>query len=108
MDIPSHNVYNFSNCLNWQVYKAIVKMKKIKDLLIGIKEGQKSFGEDIAIIINFLLLSLAYLFGIGITSMIAKIISKSFLDLKIDKNAKTYWQELNLGKKPIKEYYRQF
>lgn len=84
------------------------KMIKIKEFFIGIKNGQKEFGEDIAVIINSILLSFVYIFGVGITSIIAKLSKKRFLELKVDKNIETYWQELNLTKKPIEHYYRQF
>ncbi len=70
--------------------------------------GQKMFGEDISRIVNTVLLSLVYLIGVGTTSIVAKLAKKNFLDLKIDKNVNSYWSELNLGKSPMKEYYRQF
>lgn len=74
----------------------------------GFKEGQKQFGETIAIIINSILLSLVYFIGIGLTSIISKILRKNFLDMGINKTGSTYWQKLNLSKKPKEEYYRQF
>lgn len=80
----------------------------MKEFFKGFKIGQKKFGEDIAIIINSILLSFVYLIGVGLTSIFAKIFGKHFLDLKVDENKKTYWSELNLGKKPLEEYYRQF
>ncbi len=79
----------------------------MKDFIKGLKEGQKSFGESIGVIINSILLSLAYVFGIGLTSLIAKIIGKRFLDLRLEKK-QTYWEELNLEKKKISTYYKQF
>lgn len=72
----------------------------------GFIAGQKSFGETIAVIINSVLLSLVYIFGVGLTSIIAKLLGKSFLDLKKEKVS--YWRELNLGKEDIKNYYKQF
>lgn len=83
-------------------------MTKLKEFMTGFKYGQKDFGETISTIINSALLILVYFLGIGLTSIIAKISGKSFLDLSIDEKAKTYWRDLNLAKKPIKEYYRQF
>jgi len=83
-------------------------MDKIKEFIKGLKEGQRGFGESIASLINSILLSLVYIFGIGMTSIIAKIFGKRFLDLKVDEKADTYWIDLNLEKKPIEEYYRQF
>ncbi len=79
-------------------------MKIIDDFM----RGQKRFGEDISVIVNSILLTLVYIIGVGLTSITAKLAKKNFLDLKIDKEAKTYWSELNLGKGPIKDYFRQF
>jgi len=79
-------------------------MEFFKDL----KKGQKKFGDDISQIINFILLTIAYLFGIGLTSVFAKISGKHFLELKKEENIESYWSDLNLIKKPMKEYYRQF
>ncbi len=72
------------------------------------KEGFAEFANTLSILINSILLSLVYFMGVGITSMFAKIFKKSFLDTKINKEAKTYWSKLNLDKRPIEEYYRQF
>ncbi len=74
----------------------------------GFKKGMKLFGDNIALIINSILLSVVYLIGVGITSIVAKLVGKHFLDTKINKEAKTYWSDLDLKKKPINEYYRQF
>jgi len=83
-------------------------MNEIKDLSKGFAEGFKDFGNNISIIINSVLLLVVYIFGVGITSLIAKIFGKHFLEMKLLKKEKTYWSNLNLKKKPIDEYYRQF
>ena len=80
----------------------------ISKFLHGIKEGFKGFGENITIIVNSLLLSVVYFIGVGATSLFARILKKRFLDTKISKQAKTYWQNLDLKKKKFDEYYRQF
>lgn len=84
------------------------RFSKIKDFLKGFKEGQKSFGETIAALVNSVLLSIVYLLGVGLISLFAKIFGKHFLLTKIEENSKTYWEDLNLGKRPMGEYYRQF
>ena len=81
---------------------------EIKIFLKGIKSGQKRFGESIATIVNSVLLSLVYFFGVGITSIFAKISRKHFLDLKLEKSKESYWEELNLNKEEIEKYYKQF
>jgi len=78
----------------------------VKEFFEGFKEGTKLFGENISVIINFILLSLVYFVGVGLTSVFAKIAGKEFLES--NKKTNTYWEELNLTKKPVGEYYRQF
>ncbi|MEK6925715.1 MAG: hypothetical protein AABW50_00390 [Nanoarchaeota archaeon] len=80
----------------------------IKIFLIGIKSGQKRFGESIAAVVNSLLLSLVYFIGVGGTSIIAKLSRKHFLDLKLEEPRKSYWEELNLSKEEMEKYYKQF
>lgn len=74
----------------------------------GMKQGQKAFGEDIAQVINLFLLTIVYLIGIGLTSIFAKTFRKHFLDIEINRDKESYWEELNLEKKEMGEYYRQF
>lgn len=81
---------------------------KLNFFFEGVLKGQKLFGETISAIINLITFTLVYFFGVGLTSIIAKIFHQKFLETKIDKESLTYWQELNLTKKPLEEYYRQF
>ena len=57
---------------------------------------------------NSFLLFIVYIVGVGLTSVVAKIFGKHFLDKKIDRKSNTYWSDLNIKKKSIKECYRQF
>jgi len=79
----------------------------MKQFYKGFKAGMRMFGENIVFIINTLLLTFVYLIGVGLTSILAKIMGKHFLDTKLSKKD-TYWNNLKLKKKPIEEYYRQF
>jgi len=83
-------------------------MSPFKQFFNGFKKGMRSFGKNIAIIIDSTLLLIVYLVGVGLTSILAKIFGKHFLESKISKKRETYWSDLNLKKKPIKAYYRQF
>ncbi len=67
-----------------------------------------AFGLCIATLVNSVLLGIVYLLGVGVTSCIATIRHKRFLEMKIEKEKKSYWSDLHLKKKPIEEYYRQF
>ena len=66
--------------------------------------GMKLFGENIAVLVNTTLLVFVYFIGIGITSMVAKIMAKKFL---LQSQKKTYWQRASYSKKK-EDYYRQF
>lgn len=83
-------------------------MKSSKNFFSGFKKGQKEFGSTISSIVNTILLSLVYFIGVGLTSVFAKISNKDFLSLKKEKTADTYWEDLNLTKKTLEEYYHQF
>lgn len=74
---------------------------------LGFKKGIKNFGELPAEIINVILLTFVYFFGVGITNVIARLVKKNFLETKIS-NQDSYWTELNLEKTEIGGYYRQF
>jgi len=71
------------------------------------KKGMTTFGNDISTIVNTVLLFVVYVVGIGVTSIVAKIIGKKFLDMKLS-SKKSYWRSLNLKKKSVDDYYRQF
>jgi len=83
-------------------------MNQFFQFLKGFKKGMHDFGQNVSLIINSILLLIVYIAGVGITFIFSKILHKHFLDLKISKNHKTYWSDLNLNKKKIEEYYRQF
>ena len=82
-------------------------MKVSKQFFMGFRKGMGYFGHGIALIINTILLSLVYFIGVGITSIFAKLFGKHFLETKLGKKS-TYWSDLNLKKRPLEEYYRQF
>jgi len=74
----------------------------------GIKEGFELYGEVIILVINSILLSFVYIFGIGVTSIIAKLSGKRFLDLRTDKELKSYWKASDTSNKELNDYYKQF
>ncbi len=71
----------------------------------GFKDGFKGFMENIWGIMNFLLLSVVYFIGVGISRVVAG--KKSFFGKKPEK-VDTYWTRLDLKKEPMERYYRQF
>ncbi len=80
----------------------------MKNFVKGFKKGFTQFGHNLSNLVNSILLSFVYLFGVGITSIIAKITKKHFLETEIKKSQKSYWSNLDLKKKNMEEYYRQF
>jgi hypothetical protein len=83
-------------------------MRLVKDFFKGFFKGMKNFGTNISMIVNSILLSVVYFVGVGLTAIFAKLFRKKFLDLKLNKQVKTYWKDLNLKKKKIDDYYRTF
>lgn len=82
-------------------------MKELKHFFNGFRVGMKDFSHGIALIINSFLLAIVYFIGVGFTAIFAKLFRKHFLDMKLSKK-ETYWSDLNLKKKSMEEYYRQF
>ena len=82
-------------------------MKELRQFFRGFKKGMINFGQGIALIINSILLTFVYLLGVGLTSIVAKLSRKHFLDMKLSKK-NSYWSDLGLKKKPLRDYYRQF
>jgi hypothetical protein len=74
----------------------------------GFKKGMKGFGQSLSVIIDSILLSVVYFLGVGLTSLAARLFHKHFLDMRLSKRRKSYWSDLNLEKRPVEEYYRQF
>jgi hypothetical protein len=67
--------------------------------------GMKKFFQDLSFVISFFLLIITYFFGVFVTFLFAKILRKKFLD---NKPRESYWKDLNLKEKPLREYYKQF
>lgn len=83
-------------------------MNQFQQFFTGLKQGMHSFGQTISLLVNTALLLIVYLVGIGLTSIIARISRKHFLATKLSKKRTSYWTDLDLGQKPLKDHYRQF
>ena len=83
-------------------------MTRIVGFAKGFRKGMNDFGTTLTMIVNSILLLIVYIIGVGVTSLVAKLFGKHFLERKIQKHAATYWKKLDLGKKPIDDFYRQF
>ena len=80
-------------------------MRNIKSLFSGIKEGMQEFGHTITAVVNFVLLTVVFVFGVGLISVISKVAKKKFLDKDLKKDAKTYWEKASIGGEKKKEEY---
>ena len=78
------------------------------NLFKGFKAGFEDFPRYISTIVNAILLTIVYFIGVGLTSIVAKIVGKHFMETKVEKSKKSYWKEYNLEKEPKDNYYRQF
>ena len=79
----------------------------MKAFFSGFWEGFKEFGHNINTLVNSILLSVVYVFGVGFTSIAARLVGKRFLVTETTEED-TYWEDLDPEKKPIEEHYRQF
>lgn len=84
-----------------------VKADNSSLFLKGFKEGFSKVGLGVSNIVNFFLLLLVYLVGIGVPAIIAKLMRKRFLDLKIEKEA-SHWHEPEDYEDSMEDCYRQF
>ena len=82
-------------------------MNNFIEFVKGFRKGFKDFAFKVTDVINFILLFFVYYLGVGLTSIIAKVFRKHFLDLNFkDKNS--YWVRHKQTSKKIDEFYRQF
>ena len=76
-----------------------------KIFFAGFKQGFRNFSNVVTDTINFILLFVVYIVGIGSVSLVSKLFGKHFLDLK---SSGSSWVIRKLKKRPIEEYYRMF
>ena len=79
----------------------------IKKIWAEIKSILEQISKAISNVVNFVLLLIVYLIGIGIVSISMKIFGKHFLELK-KPSKKSNWREHKLAKQPLESYYRTF
>ena len=79
----------------------------IKKLWYAAKSVLEPFGKLISGIVNFFLLLAVYFVSIGIVSLGMKLFGRHFLEIK-KKNSKSNWNDHNVTKQPLEQYYRTF
>jgi hypothetical protein len=76
------------------------------DFWNGLKQGFRAFSANINAVVNTVLLSIAYVIGIGVTALVAKVAGKKFLTMQRAKG--TYWKPVQKREQPLDEAFRQF
>ncbi len=74
------------------------------DLFKGFASGMRFFGETIGVLINSVLLFFAYIFGIGLSSLLAGITGNRRIATTFEKNS--YWKDLQ--KTDPAQWYKQY
>lgn len=108
MVLSSHHGLGPWSCLDRNNHQEAISMNTTRKFLKGFGQGARNFGQNLGAIINTVLLLIVYIIGVGVTSIVAKLFRKRFLETRLSKERKTYWSDLGLGKKQIESYYRQF
>ncbi|MFH0860528.1 MAG: hypothetical protein V1921_04955 [Candidatus Altiarchaeota archaeon] len=67
----------------------------------------QEFGKIVSNAVNYISLTFVYFFGVGFTSLFARLFEKDFLSLRTE-DRDSYWEDMNLKQKSFKDYYRQF
>lgn len=83
-------------------------MKKSKSFFKGLKKGLQAFGELITLLVNSLVLLLTYLLGFGISALLTRPFGKHFLDIKIEKDKKSYWIDYPKTEVEVVDYLKQY
>jgi len=65
-------------------------------------------GKKVAVAVNYILLSVVYFTAFAATAIVAKAAGKHFLELKVEKERKSYWIEQKKEDYTKKETYRGF
>ena len=81
---------------------------RILSLWGSLRDGMRHFGDDIAGLINTVLLLIVYVFGVGLTALVAKLVGKQFLDRKPVAKKNTYWRDVSTKKPDMDSHFRQF
>ena len=82
-------------------------MRRLKLFLKGFFDGFRITGVFVSTIINFLLLCVVYLVGIGAAAIITKISGISLMTLG-KKQKSSYYLNKKIGRGKIDDYYNQF
>ena len=69
--------------------------------------GFRNFSHTLTNIVNFFLLLIVYVIGIGLVSITGKLSGKHYLELR-KSGTRSKWHEHKVTKQPLEKYYRTF
>lgn len=79
-----------------------------KPWLLELRHGIVLFGIGINNAVIKVALFVAYVGGIGLTAVLARLVGKKFLNVDIDHSAESWWEPLNLSLQDRERYYDMF
>jgi len=79
----------------------------LSDFAGGFRHGFADFGHGVSYVVNFLLLSVVYVIGVGAVSLLTKAFGKKYMDFGFKKSS-SYYTEKNMGGGSAEDYLRQF
>lgn len=82
-------------------------MPKARHFFSGFTEGFGNFGRGVPAAVNYIILSIVYFLGVGITVLAARLKRKHFLEIE-PKGKSSYFTESDMKRKEKDSYYRQF
>lgn len=82
-------------------------MKILGFLVTGLKKGLHFLGDTLRTIINSILAGVTYIVGVGLVSIVGRLVHKEFMEMKLEPEWTSYWKKVEMpGDKA--DYYRQF
>lgn len=76
--------------------------------LLALRHGIELFGAWLNNIIIWLALFIAYVAGIGLVAVFARLVGKKFIRSQIDYSAESWWEPLDLSLQERERYYDMF
>jgi hypothetical protein len=74
----------------------------------GLLDGFRSVGHNIAALFNGFFLTIAYFVGVGPSAVVAWIVRKKFLDMRVRTADASYWEDHHKTTEALDKYRRQF
>lgn len=93
--------------LGWQ-NKGFVGPRRLPSLVKRLLTGVGLFGQKIEAVFSWLLLMIVYIFGVGTTALIARMVGKNFLAIDFKSAEDSYWRPTSSKVSSDKDYLHQY